>query len=110
MAFDGQSLWVTQAGASQMTKIRPWDGTCWEHSIWGSSLRAPARSLSTGAISGRSSGYGSVRKLRASDGVVLGLYAMAGANPALVFDGASIWSASSSNDSRGAAQFEVGRG
>ena len=47
IAFDGQDLWVTLAGNSKITKVRPSDGTCWARSTLARGLPRAVPSHST---------------------------------------------------------------
>src|SRR5579864_4749807 len=98
LAFDGTSLWVTQTGSSQVTKIRPWDGTVLGTFDIGAEGANPASITFDGSNLWVAAQDGSVRKLRAADGAVLGSYTLGGTSSALVFDGANIWTAAASKD------------
>jgi outer membrane lipoprotein-sorting protein len=99
IAFDGQNLWVIQTGSRTLTKLRPSDATV-----------LATFDLGAGATEGNSITFDGlnlwvstqdshVRKVRATDGSVLGAYALGGMAAAIAYDGTEIWAAGHANDS-----------
>jgi DNA-binding beta-propeller fold protein YncE len=97
LAFDGASIWVTNAFSDNVTKLRASDGTNLGTFGVGSS---PVGVAFDGANIWVTNANGNnVTKLRASDGATLGTFA-AGTNPegGVAFDGANIWVANAGSN------------
>src|ERR1700675_513820 len=89
VAFDGANLWVTNAGANFVTKLRASDGANLGNLDVGS---ASLGVVFDGAnIWVANEGGNIVTKLRASDGANLGNFSVGNDPFGVVFDGANIW-------------------
>jgi hypothetical protein len=97
VAFDGQSIWVTNGGDGTVTKLRPSDGTVL--GIFKVGALAYGIAFDGANIWVVNTGDNDVTKLRASDGKVLGTFGV-GLRPWLAaFDGANIWVTNSGSGS-----------
>ncbi len=89
MAFDGASIWVTNQGSSNVSKLRASDGTVLGTFAVGA---LPAGVAFDGAnIWVANAGSNTVSKLRATDGALLGTFAVGNGPIGVAFDGANIW-------------------
>jgi len=98
ITFDGQNIWVTHSGKSDVSAVRPKDGV-----LMGTySTGAPNTSLGVIVFDGTSLWAGTqqheIRKLRNQDGSLVAAFHVGGVPTALAFDGANIWVAIKSND------------
>jgi len=99
IAFDGQNLWVIQAGSRTLTKLRPSDATVLATFDLGAGATAGNSITFDGFNLWVSTQDSHVRKVRATDGSVQGAYAMGAMAAAMAYDGANIWAAGHANDS-----------
>ena len=97
VAFDGANLWVTNAGANFVTKLRASDGANLGNFDVGS---ASLGVVFDGAnIWVTNQGSNTVTKLRASDGAKLGNFSVGNQPAGVAFDGANIWVANQGSNS-----------
>jgi YVTN family beta-propeller protein len=99
IAFDGQNLWVTQAGSRTLTKLRPSDATVLGTFDLGANATAGNSITFDGFNLWVSTQDSFVRKIRATDGSVQGAYALGTLAGAMAFDGNAVWAAGHVNDS-----------
>ena len=89
VAFDGANIWVTNAGANFVTKLRASDGAnLGNFSVGSASLGVAFDGVNIWVAN---QGSNTVTKLRASDGANLGTFAVGNQPAGLAFDGANIW-------------------
>jgi YVTN family beta-propeller protein len=89
VAFDGANIWVTNAGANFVTKLRGSDGANLGNFSVGNQ---PAGVAFDGAnIWVANQGSNTVSKLRASDGAILATFGVGNQPAGVAFDGANIW-------------------
>jgi len=89
VAFDGANIWVTNAGASFVTKLRASDGANLGNFSVGSASLGVA--FDGANIWVANQGSNTVTKLRASDGANLGNFGVGNQPAGVAFDGANIW-------------------
>ena len=99
ITFDGQNLWVTQAGSRTLTKLRPSDSTVLATYDLGAGA-APGNSMVFDGFNlWVTTQISDVRRVRTTDGSVQGTFPLGTVAAAMAFDGTGIWAAGHSNDS-----------
>jgi outer membrane protein assembly factor BamB len=98
LAFDGENIWVANRGLDTLTKLRASDGGLVQRVPLGRQTQPQALAFD-GANIWAAGAFGSVFKLRASDGAVLGTFSIGGSPQGIAFDGANIWVTKSTSNS-----------
>ena len=98
VAFDGANIWVTNAGANFVTKLRASDGA--NLGNFGAGSASLGLAFDGANIWVANQGSNTVTKLRASDGANLGNFSVGNAPFGVAFDGANIWVAESGQQYR----------
>jgi streptogramin lyase len=99
ITFDGQNLWVTQAGSRTLTKLRPSDSTVLATYDLGAGA-APGNSMVFDGFNlWVTTQISDVRRVRTTDGSVQGTFPLGTVAAAMAFDGTGLWAAGHSNDS-----------
>ena len=100
MAFDGDSIWITNNGSNSITKLRASDGSCVGTCTFRVAGFSPSANPLRVAYDGANlwvvsnGGFGvtnGVTKIRARDGTTLGTYPAGGYPVEIAFDGTAIW-------------------
>jgi YVTN family beta-propeller protein len=116
VAFDGANIWVTNAGANFVTKLRASDGA--NLGNFGAGSASLGLAFDGANIWVANQGSNTVTKLRASDGANLGNFSLGNAPFGVAFDGANIWVANQgsntvtklrASDGANLGNFSVGR-